>query len=169
MFDLSFIRENIDLVKKAVRDKGEKADIDAILEMYNESEVLNLLDGLDQVENIVSLATTNYPERLGARVINRPSRFDKRFKIPYPSAEARRVYFEKLFKDVDIKESGIDLDKWVEDTENFSIAHMKELFVAVFILGDDYDHAIETLESMSEKISSDQDSSEMPIGFGGKK
>ena len=67
-------------------------DIDAILEMYNESDVLNLLDGLDQVENVVFLATTNYPERLGARVINRPSRLDKRFKFGFPSAEARKIY-----------------------------------------------------------------------------
>jgi hypothetical protein len=44
---------------------------------------------------------------------------------------------------------------------------MKELFVAVHILGDDYKHAIKTLQSMSEKISSDQDS-DSDFGFGNK-
>ena len=32
---------------------------------------------------------------------------------------------------------GIDLEKWIEDTDGMSIAHLKELFVAVVILGDD--------------------------------
>lgn len=139
-------------------------DIDAILEMYNESDVLNLLDGLDQVENVVFLATTNYPEKLGARVINRPSRFDKRFKIGYPNEEARRIYFDKLFREVDVEVAKIDLDRWVKDTTDLSIAHLKELFVAVYILGDEYDHAITTLKAMSENISSDHDE-ESGFGF----
>ena len=56
-------------------------DIDSILEQYCESEVLNILDGVDQIDKVVYLATTNYPENLGDRILNRPSRFDKRFKI----------------------------------------------------------------------------------------
>ena len=39
----------------------------------------------------------------------------------------------------------IDIDKWVTDTEDFSLAHIKELFTAVIILGDDYNDSIETL------------------------
>ena len=133
-------------------------DIDSILEIHNESEVLNILDGVDHVERIVFLATTNYPERLGARILNRPSRFDKRFKIGHPNAESRMLYFKHIIgTDKRIKELKIDLEKWVKDTEGFSIAHLKELFVAVTILGDDYKEAVDTLASMKDNISSSQD------------
>lgn len=140
-------------------------DIDAILEVHNESEVLNILDGVDQINKAVFLATTNYPEKLGARIINRPSRFDKRFKIGYPNAESRKIYFEFIIGKDKIKSFNIDLKKWVKDTEGFSIAHLKELFVAVIILGDNYEEAIETLSTMKEAIKSSDDEHKNKIGF----
>lgn len=143
-------------------------DIDAILETYNESDVLNLLDGIDFIEDVVFLATTNYPEKLGERVINRPSRFDKRFKIGFPNAESRKLYFEHLFKGVDLKAINVEIDKWVEDTEDFSVAHMQELFIAVHVLGEDYTTALETLTEMQRPISSDHDD-DSDFGFGNKK
>jgi len=130
-------------------------DMDGILEQYNESDVLQILDGIDQIENVVYLATTNYPQCLGPRIINRPSRFDKRFKIGHPNPECRRVYFEHIITKED--RENIDLDKWVEDTEEFSIAHLKELYVAVVILDDKYEDAIRTLTDMKEDISSDEE------------
>ena len=139
-------------------------DIDSTLEIYNESDVLNILDGIDQVEKVVFLATTNYPERLGARILNRPSRFDKRFKIDHPNAESRMMYFKHLIGERKISDLNIDLEKWVKDTARFSIAHLKELFVAVIILGDDYNEAVETLSSMKEEISSEDDLGKL-MGF----
>lgn len=136
-------------------------DIDSILEMYNESEILNILDGVNEVRKTVFLATTNYPEKLGARIVNRPSRFDKRFRIGYPSEVSRRMYFEYLFKD----KKDIDINKWVKDTDKMSIAHLKELFVQVVILGDSYSDAIKTLKSMKEFIDDKEYGS---IGFGQK-
>lgn len=134
-------------------------DLDSILDMYSESEVLNILDGVNEVKKVVFLATTNYPEELGARIVNRPSRFDKRFRIGFPKAESRRIYFEHLISGANpkklnakLKELKIDLDRWVEDTDNMSIAHLKELFVAVVILGDEYADAIKTLQSMKERL-----------------
>lgn len=141
-------------------------DIDSTLEMWDESQVLNILDGVDQIERTVFLATTNYPERLGARILNRPSRFDKRFKICHPNAESRLMYFKHLIGDQKIAELSINLKKWVKDTEKFSIAHLKELFVAVVILGDDYKESIETLGSMKEEIHSEDDRDKF-MGFGG--
>lgn len=143
-------------------------DIDSILEQFSESEVLNILDGINQIEKAIFLATTNYPERLGARIINRPSRFDKRFFIGHPDAESRRLYFRYIIGEDKIAELNIDLDRWVEDTEEFSIAHLKELFTAVVILGDDYQEAVETLKEMKEEhITSEHDERPKPMGFAG--
>src|SRR5581483_11494126 len=72
-------------------------DVDAILEHYNESSVLNILDGADKIDNTVFIATTNYPEELSDRIVDRPSRFDKRFKVPMPDAKVRAFYLEHLF------------------------------------------------------------------------
>jgi hypothetical protein len=145
-------------------------DIDNILERYSESDVLNVLDGVDRIDKVVYLASTNYPERLGARIVNRPSRFDKRFKIGHPNDESRRIYISHLVGGAaKAEELEIDLGRWVADTEGFSLAHLKELFVAVVILGDDYAEAVETLSTMKEiQPSSDRDE-ERPMGFRKKK
>jgi SpoVK/Ycf46/Vps4 family AAA+-type ATPase len=124
------------------------------------------LDGVDKIEKIVFLATTNYPDKLGARVMNRPSRFDKRFKIGHPNDESRMLYFRHLIGDEEkAKSMGVDLNKWVADTEEFSIAHLKELFVAVCILGDSYEDAIETLSNMKEQIIPDEEFEKPTMGF----
>jgi SpoVK/Ycf46/Vps4 family AAA+-type ATPase len=137
-------------------------DVDSILQDNEESSVLNVLDGVNQIDKVVFLATTNYPERLGERVINRPSRFDKRFKIGYPDERTRRIYFERIIGDKLIGDLKIDLDLWVRKTDEFSMAHLKELFVAVAVLGDDFDEAVETLISMKEDgISSRDDAKKM--------
>lgn len=135
-------------------------DIDSILDIYSESQVLNILDGVNEVDRVVFLATTNYPGKLGGRIVNRPSRFDKRFKIPFPSAIARKMYLESIMGN----QKEHDLDQWVKDTKNFSIAHLKELFIAVVILGDKYEEAIETLRNMREDIKDDDDF-QNPLGF----
>ena len=127
-------------------------DIDSIIESYNESEVLNILDGVNEMHKIVFLATTNYPNKLGHRIMNRPSRFDKRFRIGFPSPESRRIYLKSIIGAKKIKELKINLDKWVEDSDEFSIAHLKELFVAVVILGDEYEESINILKKMKEEV-----------------
>ena len=137
-------------------------DIDSILDDYGESDVLNILDGVDRIEKVVFIATTNYPELLGDRIINRPSRFDKRFKMPHPNSKSRKLYFEHLFKQHESIKNVYNINKWVKDTDNMSIAHLKELFVAVCILGEKYEDAISVLQAMVEdKLTS----SEVKVGF----
>ena len=135
-------------------------DIDAIIRNYNESSVINILDGVDKLNKIVFLATTNYPSLLGDRICNRPSRFDKRHKVGFLNADSRKLYIEFLKADHDID---IDIDQWVKDSNEFSIAHLKELFIAVVILGDEYESAIATLKSM--KIRSNEDASDGTMGL----
>jgi ATP-dependent 26S proteasome regulatory subunit len=126
-------------------------DLDAILYRCNESDVINLLDGVTQVDKTVFLATTNYPEKLGSRIMNRPSRFDKKFFIGMPNEESRKIYFDYIGKG---KLSQAEIGRWVKDTDGLSISHLKELFVAVKILGDEYDNAINTLKDMRIKVDS---------------
>ena len=133
-------------------------DIDSIIEEFRESEVINILDGVDTISKVLFIATSNYPEKLGERILNRPSRFDKRFKIGTPNTESRKIYFDFLFKK---SESVPDIERWVKDTEGFSVAHLKELFVNVIILGNAYEEAVKLLRLMCKSISS----SEKKLGF----
>ena len=124
-------------------------DIDEIIAYQGESNILSLLDGESNTDNVVHLATTNHPEKLGARIINRPSRFDNRVYIGMPSALARKVYLEKATN------NGIDeavLAKWVTDTDKMSIAHLRELVAAVYCLEQPYENVIGRLQKMTEPV-----------------
>lgn len=128
-------------------------DMDNILENYYESEVINILDGVDTFDKVVYLATTNYPEKLSDRILNRPSRFDRRFYIGTPSEMERMVYIKTISEGV----SKIQISKWVKDTDGFTIAHIKELFISVEVMGDDYDKSLAYLKEMKKKITSESD------------
>jgi len=139
-------------------------DLDSILERYNESDVINILDGVDMINKVVYVATTNYPTKLGARIVNRPSRFDKRIKIGKPNSESRKTYFEHLFNanGKELREK-FDIAQWVEDTDDLSIAHLKELFVSMVILGKEYKESITRLRHMKDQL--DEIHANRVVGF----
>lgn len=119
-------------------------DVDEAINRYGEHDLLALLDGEHQVDNVVMIATTNYPELLGARIVNRPSRFDERILVDMPSAKARRVYLQKVAHTLDEE----TLEQWVEDTDKLSVAHLRELTAAVLCLGQPYEDVLLRLRSM---------------------
>lgn len=118
-------------------------DIDELINRYGEHDLLALLDGENQVSNVVMIGTTNYPDRLGARIVNRPSRFDERIFVGPPSVAARTAYLERVAPNL----NG-ELARWVEDTKDLSIAHLRELAAAVLCLDQPYDDVIKRLRSM---------------------
>jgi hypothetical protein len=122
-------------------------DLDATLKRHDESTVLNTLDGADTIEKTVFVATTNYPELLGERIINRPSRFDRRLFVGDPSPVARKMYLDDLIQDREY-ESEVPIDVMVRDTEGMSLAHVKELFVMHCVIGAPYKDAIYNLKEM---------------------
>lgn len=138
-------------------------DIDAIVQQSGEADLLSLLDGENQIDNVVYIATTNYPERLDKRFINRPSRFDVVQKIGMPTAAARKVY---LSVKSDILDNDVDmLNKWVEDTAGFSIAHLKELIISVEVFSAEYDSALARLRTMMDTRVSSAEYACPSIGF----
>lgn len=69
----------------------------------NETLLLNVLDGMNQMDNIVYLATTNFPENLKERILNRPSRFDRRYELGLPNDEVREEYFKLKLTSEDLE------------------------------------------------------------------
>jgi hypothetical protein len=162
-----FIRcmRNFRLVQPETPVIGIMEDLDGIMDRYDESTILNMLDGIDGFENIVYLATTNYPEDLEGRIKNRPSRFDRRFEIGFPNPKSRRQYIHYLVKKVATAEALVDVDRWVDDTHEFTLAHIKELFISVILFETEYDAALKTLQEMRKKISSDDYGGDRRPGF----
>jgi len=136
-------------------------DLDAILETPDSSETMNVLDGtFATLERVVFLADTNFPERLERRVTNRPSRFDRCFEMKLPSPDTRRIYLESLRQG-----DPFDVERAVTDSDNFSFAHLKELFTATVIFGRNYDATIKDLRAMIEQRLPSGDDLEM-VGRG---
>lgn len=139
-------------------------DIDALVDRYGEAEFLAMLDGEHQVSNVVNVATTNYPERLDARFADRPGRFDRVQYVPMPCEDARRCYFET--RAVDVNKDTIE--RWVQKSEGWSIAHLRELIVSSQVLGEDSEDAIGRLNGMRVTPDSDipPDKVKAEVGFG---
>lgn len=119
-------------------------DIDN-LALQGEHLLLSFLDGENQLEHNVVLATSNRPQELNDLLL-RPSRFDWVVEVEMPDADTRKVYFEKK----QIPED--QLEAFVKNTEGYSMAHLKEVFIATQLLGYTLDEVIEKLDEQSDNI-----------------
>jgi hypothetical protein len=138
-------------------------DIDEIIQSNGESIVLSMLDGEHNVDRVMNIATTNYPDRLGARIINRPSRFDRCILVGMPGPDARLCYLQKATGGL-LPEA--ELKKWVADSEEMSIAHLRELVAAVYCLEQPYPAVIERLSNMAKRIKEVDEFKTEKLGFG---
>jgi len=101
--DLNYYLEAIPPIFRMIEPKTPiltiLEDLDGLLAYKeNETELLNLLDGFNQCYNTVYIGCTNYPENLKERILNRPSRFDKRYYIGPPDTKVREFYFKNKIK-----------------------------------------------------------------------
>lgn len=137
-------------------------DMDALVRKFGENEYLALLDGEAQVDNIVFLASTNYPELLDKRFVDRPSRFDTIRYIGMPSAEARRVFLQA--KEPSLQ--GDELELWVRRSDGFSVAHLKEMITAVKCFGQTLNEVVGRLDDMKVRRPTSEDSPDrVGVGF----
>jgi ATPase family associated with various cellular activities (AAA) len=107
-------------------------DLDSLLTPHNRSFFLNELDGFATNAGIVTLATTNHPEKLDPSILDRPSRFDRKYPFDIPEQSERLAYItlwnETLKAPLHISDEGaVQLS---ELTVGFSFAYLKELFLS---------------------------------------
>ena len=125
-------------------------DLDAMLDRYCEEDFLSILDGEDQIDNVVNIATTNYPENLDTRFIDRPGRFDRVVEVGMPSDAVRRSFVTSKVPDLEKTK----VDDIIQRSEGWSIAHLRELVVGISVLGESIDDSIKRINRMANKISS---------------
>ena len=107
-------------------------DLDLQLHPQMRSAFLNELDGFAANIGIVTLATTNHPERLDPGILDRPSRFDRKYHFELPDVPERSSYLAmwnaSLKPALQLSSEGIS--KISELTADFSFAYLKELFLS---------------------------------------
>ncbi len=107
-------------------------DLDSLLTAQNRSFFLNELDGFAANTGIVALATTNHPERLDASILDRPSRFDRKYPFDLPAQPERLTYIQlwNSSLEAELRLSDAVVSQVSTETEGFSFAYLKELFLS---------------------------------------
>jgi DNA replication protein DnaC len=132
-------QENMSIVFKRARMASPcilvLEDLDSMIDSNNRSFFLNELDGFQPNTGLVVLATTNHPERLDASILDRPSRFDRKYHFELPGVSDRFAYIAKWNRQLEaemyVSEDGVMAV--VKETQDFSFAYLKELFVAAMV------------------------------------
>jgi hypothetical protein len=107
-------------------------DLDAMIHDKNRSYFLNQLDGISNASGLLTLATTNHPERLDPAIVDRPSRFDRKYHFDLPGETERRRYLAQWNGrlDADMRVTDEELDALARDTTEYSFAYLKELYLS---------------------------------------
>lgn len=107
-------------------------DLDSLVNEENQSFFLNQLDGFEQNHGMIVLATTNHPDRIDSAIIDRPSRFDRKYHFHLPTLEQRREYLsswqQRLGDEAGWKSQ--EIDALALSTDGFSFAYLKELVIS---------------------------------------
>ena len=110
-------------------------DLDSMITDANRAFFLNELDGFRVNSGVAVLATTNHPEKLDTAILDRPSRFDRKYHFELPAEAERLAYIEKWNSELqpELRVSGTATALIVHQTEGFSFAYLKELFVSSMV------------------------------------
>ena len=93
---------------------------------------MNELDGFRANAGVVVLATTNHPEKLDTSILDRPSRFDRKYYFNVPTDAERLQYVQKWNTELqpELRFSPTTASSVALKTDGFSFAYLKELFVS---------------------------------------
>ncbi|MDY3554004.1 ATP-binding protein [Gemmata sp. JC717] len=129
--DLS-IREVFEQARESAPCVLVLEDIDALIDGENRSFFLNELDGFRKNDGLLTIATTNHPERLDPAIVDRPSRFDRKYHFDLPAEPERAAYLRWWNRQFDgaLRLTDGGLDAVAGATAGFSFAYLKELALA---------------------------------------
>jgi hypothetical protein len=104
-------------------------DLDSLIDSKNRSFFLNEMDGFAMNRGILTVASTNHPEKLDPAILDRPSRFDRKYTFELPGQLERETFLLKAMERYRI-EDGEELRRLAALAEGFSFAYLKELVLS---------------------------------------
>jgi len=104
-------------------------DLDSLLSKIDVSSFLNLMDGISAKNGLFVIATANDVNALQSNITDRPSRFDRKFKISLPNKDMAFSYLSKWFGNIIAKEKIKELATLCVEYK-FSYGYLKELYIS---------------------------------------
>ena len=130
-------------------------DLDSLVNDENRSFFLNQLDGFQQNHGMIVLATTNHPERIDSAIIDRPSRFDRKYHFNLPTLDQRTRYLanwqQRLAQECKWQKNQVEAI--ATGTNEFSFAYLKELVISSLMKWM-HDSSVEFANVMAEQVTS---------------
>jgi AAA+ superfamily predicted ATPase len=129
-------------------------DLDSLVDDENRSFFLNEMDGFFANRGILTLATTNHPERLDPAILDRPSRFDRKYTFNLPAFEERVSYIRMMNLELEskLRLTDPDVETIAGATEEFSFAYLKELFLSTIMSWVNSSSDAKTIDVMTSQI-----------------
>jgi hypothetical protein len=129
-------------------------DVDNWLTDHSQDLMKTEMDGISQYKGVVTVITTNFPERIPKALIDRPGRFHDVLQLGLPDEAVRRRMLERWLPDLE----PADADRAIEATKGYSGAHVRELANFVEVLrADDGLTLSAALTKALEKIAAQRD------------
>ena len=121
-------------------------------------DLLTFLDGEFSIDKSLIIATTNYPEKLPGNLVDRPSRFDRLYKVGHPNKEQRRLILKHyLQRDPS--------DTEVDSTEKLSTAAIKEAVLVSMLREISMVEAVAVMKKHSDIVKKNFEEDKERIGL----
>ena len=113
-----------DEIDSIAGERGQHASDSGVSERVV-SQLLTELDGLEELEDVVVIATTNRPDLIDDALL-RPGRLDRHVHVPIPDEAARRAILEVHTRNKPLADD-VDLDQLADETEGYVGADIEAL------------------------------------------
>ena len=115
-------------------------DLDGFVNPSNRAVFLNELDGFQNNEGLLIIASSNHPGQIDEALLKRPSRFDRVFHLGLPGLEERHAYCQHVLARSTLTgllsptlDTARLAEQVAERTEGFTPAYLKEAFIAAAV------------------------------------
>lgn len=131
-------------------------DLEETIRYQGASALLSLLDGEDTIDGCLFLGTTNFLQNLDNRIIGRPKRFDRLYKVTYPNASIRSTFFKHKLSPLNLSEA--DIEEYVTKTDGLSFAALADVVISTQCFGIPLAAATSTLKKYQKAANAKQKS-----------
>jgi hypothetical protein len=129
-------------------------DLDSLLTEETRSFFLNEMDGFASNTGIITVATTNHPQRLDPAILHRPSRFDRKYHFELPEMTEREAYLQLWAEKVEapMRLTPEERSLVAQRTAGFSYAYLKELMLSSMMAWVSAQAAGRFAETVAEQV-----------------